>query len=173
MSKKEHGMVLMIALIFLLVLTLLALGVLSTSQLQLRMSHNWIDTTQEFQAAEAGLSTAEKQLPQAGSLSCFSLTFLSKQQGINPWLKQNNSCEFYYAGMPVYYFIERLPGKTCVITEKNKNTIGAYYRITAWVSPAKNYSTVLQSTDLIPLLDGAACKETPVYAGRLSWKELN
>lgn len=56
---RQRGMILIISMILLLVMTILALTVAQTSRMQERMAGNFRDTDLSFQAAEAGLRSAE------------------------------------------------------------------------------------------------------------------
>ena len=65
MRNTESGAVLVIALIFLLVLTLLGITATSTSTMQERMAGNLRDNNLAFQSAEAALRDGEELLQQA------------------------------------------------------------------------------------------------------------
>jgi type IV pilus assembly protein PilX len=59
---RQHGAILVVSLILLLIMTVLALSVSQTSRMQERMTGNARDSDLSFQAAEAGLRGAEKYL---------------------------------------------------------------------------------------------------------------
>lgn len=58
--KKQHGSVLIISLIILLVLTLIGVSSMTSSSLQEKMAGNFRDRELAFQAAEAALADGEK-----------------------------------------------------------------------------------------------------------------
>lgn len=62
--RTERGAALIIALVFLVVLTMLGVSSMRTTTLQQRMAGNVRDSTLAFQAAEAGLREAERFLGQ-------------------------------------------------------------------------------------------------------------
>jgi type IV pilus assembly protein PilX len=65
--RFQRGMILIVSMILLLVMTILALTVAQTSRMQERMAGNYRDSDLSFQAAEAGLRSAEEFLwDQAG-----------------------------------------------------------------------------------------------------------
>ncbi|HMB74618.1 MAG TPA: PilX N-terminal domain-containing pilus assembly protein [Gammaproteobacteria bacterium] len=63
--RRERGAALIIALVFLIVLTMLGVSSMRTTTLQQRMAGNQRDSNLAFQAAEAGLREAEQFLRQA------------------------------------------------------------------------------------------------------------
>lgn len=60
--RNQHGAVLAIALVFMLLLTIIGVGAMQSSSLQERMAGNSRDTNTAFQAAEAAVREAEKYL---------------------------------------------------------------------------------------------------------------
>jgi type IV pilus assembly protein PilX len=69
-AHGQRGAALIVALVFLIVLTLLGVSSMRTSTLQERMAGNLRDSNLAFQAAEAGLREAEQFL-QAATLPVF------------------------------------------------------------------------------------------------------
>jgi type IV pilus assembly protein PilX len=61
-GERQRGAILVVSLILLLIMTILALTVSQTSRMQERMAGNARDSDLSFQAAEAGLRSAEKFL---------------------------------------------------------------------------------------------------------------
>ena len=57
-THREHGAVLVVSLILLVILTLLGMSVMNTSQLEERMAANVQEVNQSFHGAETGLSWA-------------------------------------------------------------------------------------------------------------------
>lgn len=175
--NSQRGMILATTLIFLLVLLLLALTALTTSQLQLRMIHNWITDQQQFAAAEAGLRIGEEKLQNPGQGGCFIAIPLIKSYAMKPWLDQP-SCQYTYSGIKGHYMIEELPGQVCVLADNVQSLQGNYYRVTAWVTTPEGYvATVLQSTAVAASV--ARCNNTVDHntlllpAGRRAWLEFN
>lgn len=161
MKQKQQGIILITVLIFLLVLALLSLTALSTSQLQIHMSHNLGDTIQELQAAEAGLHAGEQQLLLNKKPMCFTEKPFVTKSGEYPWLDQTNTCKISFAQIPVKYLIEQLPNETC----------RTFYRVTAWATTNNNHPTIVQSIYARPTAK-PGCEKNPVMAGRLLWEEL-
>jgi Tfp pilus assembly protein PilX len=160
MKQAQKGMVLITVLIFLLVLSLLSLSALNTSQLQVHMSYNLKDSAQTLQAAETGLVAAEKQLISTKKPGCFSAQELSTDKNKKPWLQQANTCQTKLAGIPVKYFIEQLVNQPC----------RTLYQITAWTND--NYSTIVQNIYAVAI-NTSSCEKSPVAVGQLMWRELN
>lgn len=61
-ARDQQGFVLVMVLFFLLMMSLMALSLLNSSHLELRISQNMAFNTQRFQAAEAGLKLMEYRL---------------------------------------------------------------------------------------------------------------
>lgn len=72
--KRESGAALILALIFLLVMTVLGTSSMRTSTMQERMAGNMRDGNLSFQSAEAGLRAAESFLLNAATLPDFNNT---------------------------------------------------------------------------------------------------
>lgn len=70
-SQTERGAALIVALVFLVALTLLGVSSMRTTTLQQRMAGNTRDSNLAFQAAESGLREAERFLEQS-TLRAFS-----------------------------------------------------------------------------------------------------
>lgn len=71
--RGNQGFILVTSLVFLVVLTLLAVSAINSSTLQERMASNLREKNRALQAANAGLSEAERLLGQPAFLTCFSL----------------------------------------------------------------------------------------------------
>jgi len=61
-ASHQQGFILVMILFFLFIMSLMALSLLNSCYLELRMSQNMAFATQQFQAAEAGLRLAEHRL---------------------------------------------------------------------------------------------------------------
>jgi len=147
---KQNGFILFTILFFLCMIGLLVLTSLNSTQLALRMSQNYAMASQQFQAAEAGLSIAEERLA----------TLLQKESFHD---------EMNYAGYQVHYDVRRLSPAFCF--EKN---LAYYYRITAQAKPTQGRAVVLQSTYAKKINDRCKGKEKRLLQeGRSSWRELN
>lgn len=146
-AKQQTGMILVIVLIFLFLLSLLAVSALNTSHLQLRMSQNFSDDGRLFEAAEIGLRTAEKKLMVG-----------SHQMNID--------------GIAVMYSIETLPKASCVIATNHHKYAGIYYRITSEATWNKTESITLQTTYALPISQKCNDATVAVQSGRMSWREL-
>jgi type IV pilus assembly protein PilX len=143
--QQQNGMVLVTVLIFLLILSMLAMSVFDASYLQIRMSQNFGDDIRLLQAAEIGLRTAEKQL-QAGQL--------------------------VHDDVTVIYSVEHLNATNCVWNEKHYKKSGIYYRITSQASWNEKEVALLQSTYAQATAQTCVNQQPAVQAGRMSWREL-
>jgi type IV pilus assembly protein PilX len=70
-APRQTGSALIVALVFLLLMTLLGTSAMQGSTMQERMASNWRDWNVAFQAAEAGLREAEEYLRTTGALPIF------------------------------------------------------------------------------------------------------
>ena len=69
--QSQKGIVLMVTLVIVLIVTLLGVSSVQTTNLQVRMSRNARDGRVAFQAAEAGLRVAESLLSTESSLTAY------------------------------------------------------------------------------------------------------
>jgi len=81
--NKQHGVVLIVALILLLVVTLLGLSVMNVSNLELKVSNNATQKAYSFEAAESARDAAKKIADAiAGSLNAAPTVFPSAPNGV-------------------------------------------------------------------------------------------
>lgn len=140
----------MTVLFFLLTIGLMVLSLLNTTHLELRMSQNYSLVSQQFQAAEAGLSIAEARL--AGLLNGNIL-----HDKLN------------YAGYQVYYEIQRLQWPFCLDQQ-----IAYYYRVTAQAKQLRQHALVLQTTYAKKINEPCTGKEQKLLKeGRSAWRQLH
>lgn len=147
--SEQQGIVLITVLIFLLILSLLTLTMLSSSQLELRMSTNGAEEQVVFQAAEAGLTMTENQLNKHNFIACI----LNIQN-----VKIANQFN--------------LMASNKIICDTAKQYQLALYQITSKAMARDHYSITLQSIYAIPF---KSCDVQPMVImkkGRLSWVEL-
>jgi len=69
LGSRERGVSLLVALIFLIILTILGLTAMRVATMEERMSGNAHDRSLAFQAAEAGLRDAESDIENSGRVS--------------------------------------------------------------------------------------------------------
>ena len=147
---NQEGFILVTVLFFLLMIGLMVLSLLNMTHLEVRMSQNYSLASQQFQAAEAGLSIAEARLAS---------------------LLNGNSLhdELNYAGYQVYYEIQRLPLPFCLDQQ-----IVYYYRITARAKQLQQRVRILQTTYAKKINQTCTGKEQKlIREGRSSWRELH
>lgn len=162
---NNQGIILPTVLIFLMMMSMLAMTALVVTQLEIRMSRNTINTVREFEAAETGLLAAEKTLQSTSFNKCL----ISLQA--KPW-QSKTSCTVLVDKNLVHYVIEPFPQfSQRYVWLQNNRLAAVYYRITAWVSNHDNLPTILQSTYAMPGQSCADC-DIRIQIGRMSWREL-
>lgn len=151
---RQRGMVLILSLIFLAVVSLLAMAAMRGGVLQEKMAGNYQESLQAFQAAEAALRGAERYIeggtagPFNNSDGLYELvdTAMDPLASTTSWRSHNTGGQ----GPSPEYFIERLP-----YTQSLNENLAAdepqgerrLYRITARGYGLSNESFVLlQST---------------------------
>ncbi len=151
---RQRGMVLILSLIFLTVVSLLAMAAMRGGVLQEKMAGNYQESLQAFQAAEAALRGAERYIeggtagPFDNSDGLYELvdTAMDPLASATSWRSHNTGGQ----GPSPEYFIERLP-----YTQSLSENLAAdepqgerrLYRITARGYGLSNESFVLlQST---------------------------
>lgn len=152
--KNQEGIILITVLIFLLILSMLALALLTTSQLQLKMSSNAAQEQIIFQAAEAGLNLAEKQLRDHNSYHDFSDHSFVKLGNLDV------VTEFHVLA------------KNKIICDKSGHHELKLYQINSKSIAPNFYSITLQSVYALPFKPCTAEPILKIKDGRLSWAEL-
>ena len=149
-ADNQDGFILVTVLFFLLMIGLMVLSLLNMTHLELRMSQNYSLASQQFQAAEAGLSIAEARLDRL-------------------WNGNSLHDELNYAGYQVYYEIQRLPMPFCL-----EQQIAYYYRITSRAKQRQQRARILQTTYAKKINQACTGKEQKlIKEGRSSWRELH
>ncbi|BBP03684.1 hypothetical protein TPL01_23320 [Sulfuriferula plumbiphila] len=163
-SFRQTGMVLMVSLIFLVLLTLLAVSAMHGTILQERMAGNTRDRMLAFQAAEMALRAGDALLGNPGLPpngpgiymglnSSPAATYTSVQQWDTayPWATSaaTISGSLQYVAQQPRYVIERLSTTaSCGPLPKQKNLVHTgegYYRITSrGVGGSTNAAVILQ-----------------------------
>ncbi len=164
---KQQGFILVTVLLFLFILSLLGISALTNSQLQLRMSNNFVAQLQQKQAVEAGLHTGEMQLQRLADDA------LPKEYYAQPW-QAKQYFTIRYNQMEVHYIIEplRLSSLACLQGQTKQLQQGAYYRVTAWTVDLAQQPLIMQTTYLRPLQEPCVTTEKLLQPGRLSWREF-
>jgi Tfp pilus assembly protein PilX len=138
---KQDGFILVTTLIFLLILTLLAVGALEMGVVQLKINQNTFSNAENFQAAESALRVAEKMIEGGGisSARCFD----QNVRGINEIASQSmawwrsNACSQSFKGSgngnnrknssKLYYWVEEVSRLTCGELENRTEDKGLSY----------------------------------------------
>jgi Tfp pilus assembly protein PilX len=120
-GSKQNGFILVTTLIFLLILTLLAVGALEMGILQLKINQNSFSNAVNFQVAESALRIAENSIRKEAIFSghCFDKKF----RGINDISSQtmawwrSNACSQSFNNKnnskKLYYWVEEVSRLTC------------------------------------------------------------
>lgn len=150
-ASHQQGFILVMVVFFLFIMSLMALSLLNSSYLELRMSQNRVSTTQQFQAAEAGLKLAERQF---SNLSLF----ISEMHD-----------HFDYAGFQVSAALVRHITHYCF-----NQKLAYIYDVTVQAKSTIGSRLALKTTYVIKTKE--ACKNgelTLSKIGRSSWRELS
>lgn len=123
--RRQTGMALITGLIFMVVLTLLALAAMRTTTLEERMSGNARDRDLAFQSAEAALRAGE-QVVSGATLPAFALgtpltpriaagTLTTYWQNTHPWATQSVAISWQPAGTSAapQYVVEDMGATAC------------------------------------------------------------
>jgi len=171
---NQQGTILITVMLLLFVMSLLAMGGMESTQLEIKMTNNFQLKQESLQLAEAALHSAEKRLSKGASLSCqypqhASNYFSSKSD--NWWLSKA-TCLMHFDGREGYYVVETLGNDPCVGIQDKKDPkkihLGVdYYRITV--------SNLLQTTIVLASKQNLKCGSPTTRAitsGRQSWREI-
>jgi type IV pilus assembly protein PilX len=151
---QQKGMALILSLIFLTVVSMLAMAAMRGGLLQEKMAGNYRESLQAFQAAEAALRGAERYIEggTAGPFNNSSGLYELVDSAVDPlasttsWRSHNTGGQ----GQSPGYFIERLPytqGASESLAADEPQSERRLYRITARGYGLSNESVVLlQST---------------------------
>ena len=162
-SFKQSGMVLMVSLIFMVLLTLLAVSAMHGTILQERMAGNTRDRMLAFQAAETALRAGDALLGNPGlppngpgiymvpgTSPAAGFTSVQQWDTAYPWNTSAATISGSLSGIVVQplFVIERLTNTSCAGMSPNgwPPTPGrGYYRITSrGVGASKNATVILQ-----------------------------
>lgn len=176
-SIYSQGIILVVVMIYLVILSLLALGALEASTLQSRMSNNIKDGNRLFICAESLLSKGKEILVSSLSKKCVLTEQVSDyyhNKSARWW--EANACKMHVChDYKTFYLIEKLSEQPCY--KIGSYPAGArYYRMTVRTSYYDNsYQTVLQSTILMPYISSDVCPLSKIEihtGGQQSWKQI-
>ena len=164
---NQRGIILVSVLIFLFLLSLLALHGLSNSQLQTKISSNLLLQAQELQALEAGLTAGEILAANPQKSTCVIV-----ESTVQPW-SNNNHCAAQFDNLTINYLVEELSTDVCLITgyTANQEAIlakGDIYRVTSWDAN----QGILQTTYSVQKNSKCTDVISKIWTGRLSWREI-
>jgi type IV pilus assembly protein PilX len=153
----QQGMAIVMALVFLLILTLLAVNTTNTTIMAEKMSQNMRDSTSAFQAADAALTDAESWLTaQSSAPTAVSTCSTSPTTPCNVWtlnasplgtLSAQTTTWWTNNGRPYSSTLANVVTQPRFIIEQSSVVSGTYfYRITArGVGTSSNATVTLQS----------------------------
>ena len=148
----QQGFILIMVLFFLFILSLMALSLLNTANLELCMGQNRVIASQQFQAADAGLKIAENKLV---DLSLKKILVLHEQLN--------------YAGFKVSYDIKRYIMPFCI-----NQKLAYTYRIISQAKQIAGRPLTLETSYAITMdkvCHGGEAKL--IRVGHSTWRELN
>lgn len=137
-------------LFFLFIMSLMALSLLNSSYLELRMNQNMTSIAQRFQAAEAGLRLAEHRL---NSLSMFSSEIYE---------------HFNYAGFQINAALKKHKIHYCI-----NQRLAYIYDVIVQAKQSIGEVITLKTTYAIKTKAACSGEFTLSKAGRSSWRELS
>jgi len=172
-TRKQRGAVLVVALIFLVVMTMLILASIRGTVMQERMASNLYDRSLAFQAAEAALRDGERFVletpPKPAAIGCTAGTCSKPEAGDTPvWLDEDvwddaHDADVEIGDLPVppQYIVELLADDMPEVNICESTAIdpdapcfagpeGLRYRITARSGEEGRAVVVLQSVFAVP-----------------------
>ncbi|CAN5436260.1 N/A [soil metagenome] len=174
---RTQGFILISIMIYLVILSLLALGALEASALQTRMSNNIKDSDKLFICAEAALQKSKNILASNIPKKCLI------EESTNNYYRDKNATwwQTYACNVKVcnsyktFYLIENLAEQSCCKISNHR--VGCrYYRITARTgNNDDSYQTILQSTILLPFTTREVCPVDKIKlqrGGQQSWRQI-
>lgn len=182
--QKQHGIILVMVLIFLIILSLFTITIL-----QLSIESNILLNMQNirdklFSAAEIELQLAETQIAQHNILLSVPPQLVTDQQFLIDQVPPNvvRHCKNSSMLQQQCYFIELIAKENCKTEMSQQDLPVLFYRLTAKVSVTSlvNQSDILQSTYVVlpsnvnqcRMLNSLTDNEHYIYAGRQSWREI-
>ena len=148
-ARYQQGFILVMVLFFLLMMSLMALSLLNSSYLELRMSQNMAFNSQRFQAAEAGLTLMEHRL---NNLSIFS-----------PEIHEY----FNYAGFQINAVLKRHEIHYCI-----NQHLAYIYDVIVQANQKIGEGLTLKTTYAIKTQKACTGELNLSKAGRSSWREF-
>ena len=178
MNQGQEGVVLVMALAFLMVMTMLAVSAMDASQLEVRAAHQGFELSKVFEQAEKSVLLGAKQLDGAEDSECLQAE-VSPNHFFNhweAWWKIGKTCQFNSKGISSYYVMESLGEPVCFI-EKDSEEVhtGDLYRISGHSeNSASGARADVQIIYLLPLEKKMTCEEPlkTLSLGVQSWRLL-
>ena len=161
--NRQHGVVLVISLLMLLVLTMIGVAATRSTTLEQRMTTNQNDQQVAFEAAEAALRSGESALSNSIPVNAYASNtagaYMLNTMTVN-WRTINwdasGGAVFDYTGLqpntlidPTYFVVENnitgfIPGRNIVQGQPLNNTV-IYYVYARGVGLSSNNAVVLES----------------------------
>ena len=177
--NRQGGMILLFCLVFLALISLMAVSGLESILLHERAAENLRRSSGAFEAAGAALLEAESRLgeqcPDVGGAFAADLPRTDSiwtrpdPSGADWWRRHGHDAAFPDAGEPPRFAVESWRGETRPRDSTNPQrrllSVPVYYRITARGSGAG--TAVLQSVGVVVCADSNAISQS-----RLSWRQL-
>ncbi len=182
--QKQDGMILVMALIFLILLSLFTISILQSS-IESRILLNMQNIHSKlFIEAEAELQLAESHIAQHNIMLSMPSQLVTDQQFLMDQIPTSifKHCEISEGQQQKCYFIELISRENCNPQVGQQSSPVLFYRFTAKVSETSliNQSDILQSTYAVLPINIKQCRllnsltdtEHYLYAGRQSWREI-
>jgi|GEM_PF-3526705 len=168
---KQAGVILVTTLIFIFIMSLLALACMELAILQTKMSQNDDQRRQTFAAAEAGLKLAEQAIVDNQPLPCIK-PLSSTDLPTKPLSFWQQQCQAQFPYAKVYFVAEKLAyAPCCDITGLGKRKL-TFYRLSSYAK-INSAQTLLQTTFAHPsAIKCSKALNQKLLLGRLSWSQL-
>lgn len=171
---NQTGIILISTLVFVALLTLLVFASMDTAIIETKMSQNYHNQMQAFEAAEAGLKQAEQAILNSQAEACMIQATVPSdltKQSLNWW---QHYCKGKFPEAQLYYFIQKLNDTSCQLLQENKFFIVEYYSLYSYgLAVAGSVPSILQETFAFSTaIPCAKADNNKLTIGKLSWREL-
>jgi hypothetical protein len=164
-AKKQHGIILLLVLVFMPLIVLLSWCALANVMFAMKTSKMLNQRNQAFHVALSALHQSETEL--ISTLPHCLIPQTETNQLITKslaWWQSAETCAGNFQRFKYYYVVEPLGDDACASIENTQAT-AAYFRMTLLLQ-----STVVRASDLQQLCEGA---HHLVKMGRQAWSELD
>jgi len=176
-DSRLTGSVLIIVLIFISIISLLAITAMRNSIVEQKISANWYRDYQLLMIAEYVLQTAETTIQTANCITDHVISTRLLIENSDDFWFSRITCQGESLDRRYQYIVERLIVSPCVQIQQADIVGAQYFRVSVRVSDQDNQRQhIIQSTYVVEPIESILCDSPDtiksIVPGRQSWRQL-